>query len=91
MDGVRHQEVRRRVGIERELARRVDQRVLKWFRHVERMDENRLASRVVNVEVSAGRVWGRPRLGWMDGVNVALVSRRMTLEAARETGTSGEP
>ena len=25
-------------GIERELARRVDQRVLSWFGHVERMD-----------------------------------------------------
>ena len=34
-------------------------------------------------EVSGGRVRGKPRLGWMDGVNAALGSRGMTMEAAR--------
>ena len=35
-------------------------------------------------EVSGGRVRGRPRLGWMDGVKVALGNRGMTVEAARQ-------
>ena len=35
MDRVRNEEVRRRDGIERELASRADQRVLRWFWHVE--------------------------------------------------------
>ena len=35
MDRVRNEEVRRRAGIERELASRVDQRVLRWFGHFE--------------------------------------------------------
>ena len=39
MDRVRNKDVRRRVGIERELAIRADQRVLRWFGLVERMDE----------------------------------------------------
>ena len=39
MDRVRNEEVRRRTAIERELASRADQRVLRWFGHVERMDE----------------------------------------------------
>ena len=34
-------------------------------------------------EVSVGRVKGRPRLGWMDGVKVALDNRGMTVEDAR--------
>ena len=34
--------------------------------------------------VSGGRVRGRPRLGWMDGVMVALGNRGMTVEAARQ-------
>ena len=38
MDRVRNEEVRRRAAIERELASRADQRVLRWFGHVERMD-----------------------------------------------------
>ena len=33
MDRVRNEEVRRRAGIERELASRVDQRVLRRFGH----------------------------------------------------------
>ena len=39
MDRVRNEEVRRRAGIERESASRADQRVLRWFGHVERMDD----------------------------------------------------
>ena len=34
MDRVKNSEVHRRAGIERELASRTDQRVLRWFGHV---------------------------------------------------------
>ena len=70
MDKVRYEEVRRRGGIERELESTADQRVLRWFGHVERMDEYRMARRVLMAEVSGGRVRGRPRLGFMDGMMV---------------------
>ena len=52
--------------------------------HVERMYEYRMARRVLMAEVSGGRVRGRPRLGWIDGVKVALGNRTMTVEAARQ-------
>ena len=52
MDRVRNEEVRMRAGIERELASRADQRVLRWFVHVERMDEYRMARKVLMAEVS---------------------------------------
>ena len=74
----------RRAGIERELASRADLRALRWFGHVERIDDYRIARRVWMAEVSGGRVRGRPRLGWMDGVKVALGNREMTVEAARQ-------
>ena len=54
MDGVRNEEVRRRAGIERELEKRADQRVFRWFGHVGRMDEYRNARRVLMAEVSGG-------------------------------------
>ena len=84
MDRVRNEDVRSRAGIERELASRADQGVLRWFGHVERIDKYRMARRVLMAEVSGGRVRGRPRLGWMDGVKVALGNRGMTVEAARQ-------
>ena len=84
MDRVSNEEVRRTDGIKRELASRADQRVLRWFGHVKRMDEYRVARRVLMAEVSGGRVRGRPSLGWMDGVKVALGNIGMTVEAARQ-------
>ena len=48
------------------------------------MDEYRKARRVLMAGVSEGRVRGRPRLGWMAGVKVALGNRGMTVEAARQ-------
>ena len=48
------------------------------------MNDYRMARRVLMAEVSGGRVRGKPRLGCMDGVKVALGNRRMTVEAARQ-------
>ena len=56
MDRVRNEEVLRRAGKERELASRADQRVLRWFGHVERMDDCHMDRRVLMAEVSWGRV-----------------------------------
>ena len=81
---VRNEEVRRRAGIERELASRADQRVLRWVGHVERIDEYRMARRVLMAEVSGARIRRRPSLSWMDGVKVALGSRGVTVEVARQ-------
>ena len=41
---------------------------------MERMDDYRMARRVLMAEVSGGQARGRPRLGWMDGVKVAYVT-----------------
>ena len=67
-----------------ELARLADQRVSRWFGHMERMDEYHMARRVLMAEVSGGRVRRRPRLGWIDSVKVALGNRGMTVEAVEQ-------
>ena len=67
---VRNEEVFGRAIIETELAGKACQKVLRWFGHVERMEEDQMARRVLMAEVSGGRVHGRPRFGWMDGVTV---------------------
>ena len=64
-DRVRNEEVRRRAGIEMELASRADQRVLRWFGQVERMDDYPMAGTVLMEEVSGGRV----RMVWACGKN----------------------
>ena len=48
--------MRRRAGIERELTSRADRRVMRWFGHVERMDDYHMARRVLMAKVSGGWV-----------------------------------
>ena len=79
MDRVRNEEEHRRAIIERELASRADQRVLRWDWHVERMDEYRMARRVFMADVSGGRVRSRLRI-WFDGC------REGDLERQRDDG-----
>ena len=54
------------------------------------MDDSRMARRVLMAEVRGGQVRGRLRLGWMDGVKVALGNRGMTVEAARQCAKDRE-
>ena len=51
--------------------------------------EYRIARRVLMAEVTRGRVRGRPRLGWMDSLKVALDNRGMTVEATRQCAKDG--
>ena len=46
---VRNEEVRRRAGIERELASRADHRVWRYSGHLETVDDYRMARRVLMV------------------------------------------
>ena len=70
IDSVRNEEVLMRAGIERELASRVGQRVLKWFGSVWQkcISYYRTNRKVLMAEASEGQVRGRPMLGSINGV-----------------------
>ncbi len=46
---------------------RVDMQVLRWFGHMERMDDGRMTKRIMKAGVNGRGAIGRPRYGWMDG------------------------
>ena len=52
-------------GINTELVSRADQRVLRLFGHVKRIDEYCMASKVLIADVGKGWVRGRQTIGWM--------------------------
>ena len=64
-DRIMNEEVRRRAGIEWELPSNSDQRVLIFLGLVERMDQYRMARRVLMADVDGGRVRSSRRSGWM--------------------------
>ena len=66
LDRVRNEAVRERTGVRGELAARVDMNVLRWFGHVERVDNERMMEKLMNAKVDGRSARGRPRYGWMD-------------------------
>ncbi len=58
--------------------------MLRWFGHMERMDDGRMTKRVMKAGVNGRGARGRPRYGWMDGVKRALGDRGLPVEEARE-------
>ena len=79
LERVRNEVVRARKGVRRELAARVDMNVLRWFGQVERMDNKRLLKKIMNAKVDGRSATGRPKFGWIDGVERALNDRRMDM------------
>ena len=63
LNRVRNEVVRARTGVRRELAARVDMNVLRWFGHVERMDNERLLKKVMDAKVDGRSARGRLRFG----------------------------
>ena len=80
---VTNEEIRRRVGVDRTLEDRADERVLNWFGHVERMSVERLTKRVYESSVEGSRGRGAPPKGWMSGVKEALRKRDTTVANAK--------
>ncbi len=83
MDWVRNEEVRWRTGVVKELAERAEQGVLRWFGHVERMEEERLVKKITRSDVRCVRPRGRPRMRWLDSVKRVLGARGMSVKQGR--------
>ena len=64
--------------------KRVDEGVLRWFGHVERMENDRIANRI-NVGVCAGSLsMGRPWKRWIDTMKDCLKKRDLDVKQARK-------
>lgn len=80
-DRWRNDRVREVCGLRnRSMGERVQQGVLRWYGHLERMDNDRLVNRIYRSKIHGVRGRGRPWKRWMDGVKEALDSRGMSFE-----------
>ena len=62
---------------------RIDEGVLRWFGHVERMEKNRIAKRVYVGECDGSRSVGRLKKRWIDTTNDNLRKRVLDIRQAR--------
>ena len=66
------------------MASMVDMNILRWFGHVEKMENECLLKRVINARMNGRDARGRLRLGWMDGVKRSLQESGMYVRKLRE-------
>ena len=83
IDRVPNVEIRRMCGKNVSVSQRMDQGVLRWFGHVERMRNERLVKRVYDPEVRGVRRRGRPRKSWMNGVKETLERKGLNIQEAK--------
>ena len=65
------------------LSTRADQRVTKWFGHMERMDDERMVKKIWRAQVEGVGARGRPRRSWMDGVRSWLGDRGKSVDEGK--------
>ena len=62
---------------------KIDESVLRWFSHVERMENDRITKRVYVGESAGSRSVGRLRKRWIETVKDCLKKRGMDVRKAR--------
>ena len=65
----------------------VEKNKLRWYGHVQRMEENRYPKKALNWTPHGRRPVGRPRMRWMKGVEEALERRGTTIDEVMEEET----
>ena len=84
MDRIPNARIRELCGARKGLDERIDEGVLWWFGHVERMERDRI-SKIVYVGVFDGsHSLGRPRKRWTDTVKLCLRKRCFGCQTNKE-------
>ena len=84
VDRVPNVEIRRMCGKNVSVSQRVNQGILRWFGHVERMGDERLVKRVYESEVRGVRRRGRRRKSWLNGVEDILERKDLNIQEAKD-------
>ena len=75
---LRNEEVRKMIGLKSTVVERIQERRLRWFGHVSRMDINRLPNKALHMKVMGRRNRGRPRMRWIDKIKEDIKSKLET-------------
>ena len=83
IDRVPNARIRELCGVRKALDERIDEGILRWFSHVERMESDRIAKRVYVGECDGSHPVGRPWKIWIDTVKECLKERGLGVRQAR--------
>ena len=83
IDRVRMEELYRRLGLE-EIGTKVRRGRLRWFGHVERLNENFWQRRCMSLVVEGVKPRGRPKKTWMETVKADMSKLGLSREDASD-------
>ena len=73
MDKVPNVRIRELCGVTKGVDERIGKGILRWFGHVERMENDRIAKKVYVEECAGSNSVGRPRKRWINAVKDCLL------------------
>ena len=82
-DKVKSVDIRKELGVN-SIQEKVSEMRLRWYGHMQRMEENNEVRAVVDVIAPGKRPWARPRGRWVDCIRRDMQALRITLEDAQD-------
>ena len=67
-DKIRNNIIKQKMNATRSLLEDIKTKQLKWYGHVQRMEEGRLPKKVMKLSPTGRRKRGRPKLTWTEGI-----------------------
>ena len=75
IDRMRNERIRELCNVRKGVDEIIDENVLRWYGHVERMDDERIVRKVFKSECVGVRAIGRPRKRWIDSARECMNKR----------------
>ena len=83
MDKVSNARIKQLRGVTKGVNEKIDEGVLRWFGHAERMEKDRIAKRVYVGECAGSRSMGRSSKRWIDTVKECLMKLGLNVRPER--------
>ena len=67
-DKIRNNIIKQKMNVTRSLLDGIKTKQLKWYGHVQRMEEGRLSKKSYEMEPTGRKKRGRPKITWAEGI-----------------------